>query len=285
MSGPSRHLDLGKTWTDAITMLSANRDTILVLAGLFFFMPYMALAMFVPGAVNPEEVNAPEGTDPEIVMQETMNAIIAQYSDNWLPLLLFLLVYFVGSLAILALLRDRSRPTVGDAIVTGAATMPTYVVTQILVGIVAALLVGIPVGVLGQILPPAITVFVGFFAALAVAYFVIRLTLVMPVIAIEGELNPVRAVQRSWGLTAGNAMRLLSFLLLVFIATTVVSLLVTSVFQAIFAAFEEGIANIGNGFVTGIVNAAVGALFLAIYAAIHHQLAGPSGEKTAETFR
>ncbi|MEL7218162.1 MAG: hypothetical protein AAGK01_06995 [Pseudomonadota bacterium] len=46
-------LNMGQAWNEATTMLSANRDTVLAIAGLFFFLPYFALALFIPEAINP----------------------------------------------------------------------------------------------------------------------------------------------------------------------------------------------------------------------------------------
>lgn len=277
-------LNLGHAWTEATSMLNSNRDTIAVLAGLFFFLPYFALAIFAPDAVNPAPVEAPPGTDPEVALRASMEAIQAQYADNWLAFLVLFVIQFVGSLAVLALLSDRGNPTVGEALQAGVRGMPSYLATLVLSAVLAGVVVGVPFALIGFIAPPAVMIIIGIALMVGMLYLFVKFLLIAPVIAIEGELNPVKVLQRSWALTKGNSFRLVAFLILLFIAVGVVSTLVAAVFGFVFAAFSPSIENIGNGLITSLINAVVGSLFLAVYAAIHRQLAGPSTESVAGTF-
>ncbi|MET4132787.1 hypothetical protein ABIE62_001923 [Porphyrobacter sp. MBR-155] len=47
-------LDMGKAWTQATGLIGANRDTIGAIAGLFFLLPALGLALFAPELANPE---------------------------------------------------------------------------------------------------------------------------------------------------------------------------------------------------------------------------------------
>ncbi|MEM8724984.1 MAG: hypothetical protein AAGE86_05610 [Pseudomonadota bacterium] len=277
-------LNMGQAWNEATTLLSANRDTILAVAGLFFFLPYFALALFAPEAINPTPVEAPPGTDPEVAMNAAFAALQQQYADNWPFFLILLLAQFVGTLSLLTLLTDRSRPTVGEALKRGLKGTPSYLLSQILVALFAGIAVGLPLGIVGALLPPAFAILIGIMLIGVVLYLVVKFSLIAPVIAIEEELNPIKAMIRSWTLTKGNSFRLVAFFILLIIAIGVVSLLITMVLGTVFSAFDQSIANIGNGTVSGLINAAIGALLLAVLAAVHRQLAGPSREAMTETF-
>ncbi len=41
-------LDLSAAWDGAMKMLAANREMVLVLAGVFFLVPYLAFSLFLP---------------------------------------------------------------------------------------------------------------------------------------------------------------------------------------------------------------------------------------------
>ena len=275
---------MGQAWSEATTILGANRDTVLAIAGLFFFLPSFALALIVPEAINPAPVEAPPGTDPQVAMNAAMNALMEQYADNWPYFLLLSIAQFVGTLSLLSLLTDSARPTVGEALQRGIKSTPSYLASQILVALMAGLMVGLPLGIAGAFLPAAVSVLIGLVLMVAAIYLFVKFALIAPVIAIEGELNPITAMRRSWTLTKGNSLRLFSFFLLLLIAIGIVSILVTAVLQLVFSAFDQSIANIGNGLVSSLINAVVAALLLTVLAAVHRQLAGPSTEAVADTF-
>ncbi len=275
---------MGQAWSDATAMLGANRDTVVAIVGLFFFLPYFALALFVPEVVNPTPVEAPPGTDPEVAMNAATSAMVEQYSNNWPYFVILVVSQFIGTLCLLILLTDRARPTVGEALKRGAKSTPSYVAAQILTALLAGVVLGLPLGILGQFAPPAMTVLIGLVLIAALLYLLVKFSLIAPVIAVEGVLNPITAMQRSWRLTKGNSLRLASFFLLLIIAIGIVALLVTSVLSLVLSAFGDSIANTGNGIVSGLSNAIVGALLLGVLAAVHRQLAGPPKEEISETF-
>lgn len=277
-------LDMGKAWTDATTILSANLVTVATIGGLFLFLPYFAMAILVPEAVSPEQPDIPPDATPDqffAIMQETMSA---QYSENWLMFLLVSLVQFVGSLSLLALMSDRANPTVAEALQTGAKGTPIYLASLVLLALGAAFVIGIPLGIGAALQSPLAIGLVGLIGVVAMVYIAVKFILASPVIAIEEELNPLKALKRSWQLTKGNSLRIFFFLLLLFILIAIISGLVVSVFGLVFAVFGGTIATIGNGFVAALSNGVFGVLFAAIYAAIYRQLSGPSEAAIASTF-
>ena len=98
--------DSNQAWKDAASAVSANRDVLLALAGVFFVLPSFTFTVFYP---QPEP---PAGATPE----QLFDLMGAFYRQAWPVLLAMAAVQMVGTLAMLALFTDRSRPTVGQAL-------------------------------------------------------------------------------------------------------------------------------------------------------------------------
>lgn len=277
-------LDMGKAWTQATGLIGANRDTIGAIAGLFFFLPTFAIGLFVPELANPTPPAAPAGADPDAAMQAMMDQMSAIYADNWPLILLISVVQFIGSMGLFALLTDRGNPTVGEALATGVKSIPSYIAAQFLSALGAGLALGLPLG-LAIALAPSVVVGLGVVMILVlIVYIMVKLSLVAPVIAIEGERNPVAAILRSWRLTKGNSLRIFIFIALLMVVIGIVATLVSGILALIFAAFGDTIAAIGGGIVGALINALVTVIFLVVTVAIHRQLTGASPERVAAAF-
>ena len=101
--------DMSAAWRDATAMIGANREVLLVVAGIFFFVPSLILA-FTVGDMQELAVASPD---------DLQAAMLALYSEwGWLFALVSLAT-MIGYLALLALLRDHNRPTVAEAIKIG----------------------------------------------------------------------------------------------------------------------------------------------------------------------
>ena len=85
---------MSEAWRDATAMMSANREVLLIVAGLFFFVPGAVLAL---ASANLQEAMVAE---PEN-LQAMMNAFLA---DWWWLMIVYFAVTMVGTLAMLALL-------------------------------------------------------------------------------------------------------------------------------------------------------------------------------------
>lgn len=279
----NRKLDMGKAWTQATSLIGSNRDTISAIAGLFFFLPSLASALLVPELANPPQT-APAGADPQAAMRAMMDQMSAAYAANW-PLILALgIAQFTGSMSLFALLSDRGNPTVGEALRTGIASLPSYLAAQLITVLGAALAIGIPVGVMSALGGAAVALLGVVVAFVLIIYVVIKLSLVAPVIAIEGNRNPFTALARSWQLTKGNSLRIVLFLGLLLVVIGIISALVTAILTLVFAALGNSVAMIGGGVLNALVNTLLTVIFLVVTVAIYRQLAGPSGEALAQTF-
>jgi len=275
-------LDMGRAWTQATGLMGSNRDTISAIAGLFFFLPALASALLLPGLSNPPQP-AP-GADPETAFRVMADQIAATYAANW-PLILTLgVVQLIGSMSLFALLTDRGNPTVGEALRTGARSLPSYLAAQIVTVLGGSLAIGIPIGVLSAFGGAGVAVLALLIAAVLIVYVMVKLSLTAPVIAIEGQLNPLAALARSWQLTKGNSLVIFFFILLLAVVLGVIALIVAGLLGLVFSAMGGTVALIGTGVVDAATNALFTTVFLAVTVAIYRQLAGAAPEREAEVF-
>ena len=267
--------DMGAAWRDAVALIGANREVMAIVAGVFFFLPSLAAVLLVP------EMQPPVGADPEQVQAFLMEFYVANA-----PLFVLLgLVQAVGLLTLLSLLRDDSRPTVGDALKTALKGLLPYIGTQLIVAVGAVLILTVAVAVPAGLGMGPVAGILAVVALPIFLYVLIKLSLVTPVIAIEKQMNPIAILQRSWRLTKGNSVRLFLFYLLLGVVFLVAVLVISIVFGIVFALLGEGTAfMIANGILSGLMGAAGTLIFSAILAATHRQLAGPSSDRLGETF-
>ncbi|MBX7459618.1 glycerophosphoryl diester phosphodiesterase membrane domain-containing protein [Qipengyuania huizhouensis] len=258
--------DLDTAWKDTTRLLRDNFSLLAVVAGVFYFIPYAAALLWIPGLA---ELTMGQ-FDPSSPETEAMaNEMFAGY---WWALVLLGIVQGIGLLAMLALLKRRASPTVGQAISAGGKSVLSYIAAQLLQAVILAivifLLIGLPVA--SGLTPLAI---IGGIAGLVVvAYVLTKLSIAAPIIAIDGQLNPVSALTRSWHLTKGNSVRLFFFYFLLLVAYIVISTIVSMVFALLFAMGGAEVQSFGQAISASLMNALLALFFAGVLAAIHTQL-------------
>lgn len=271
-------LDMNRAWTDALGLIQSNIGVVAVVAGVFFFLPYLAFALLMPDMAT--TMNFEPSEDPSVAMDQ----IMALYGEIWWAILLLAVTQTIGTLALLAMLQAEDRPTVGEAIGIGAVGFLTYFVATIVAyigfGILGGLLFGVAVA--SQI--TALAVIVGLIVFIAIVYIAIKFSLLTPVIAIDKVFNPFKALARSWRLTKGNSLRILAFFLLLIVAAIVISLVLSLLVTLIFGLAGPEVSAIGVGMFNAVLNAVYVVLMLGVLAAIHRQLAIPDADPADETF-
>ncbi len=234
-------------WDDTVRLLRANASLFIAIAGAFLFLPSLIL-----GYVAPQPTGGAGGPD---------GAALANYFvENWKLLLLVNVIGFVGSLALLILALDQSRPTVGGAIRGALVLLPTYLLT----GILSFLLVGI--AMIAFILPGL--------------YLIGRLATAGPVIVAENRRNPFDAIGRSFAVTKGNGWANLGLILIVVITFWVISLAATVVFGSIFLLLDRtaGIGGVGALLLLilqGIIGATFNLVLVLLLASLYRRLVQP----------
>ncbi|KHK92522.1 lipoyltransferase [Novosphingobium malaysiense] len=276
--------DSNRAWLEAMAAVRANRQVLLAVAGVFFLLPTLLSTVFL--------------TDVQAQIFEAMNSpetVESIFSANLGLFLVFgiggMLVQSVGYLTVMALLSDRVRPTVGEAISAALRALPTLIGVVLLTmagtflaSLILALLLG---GIVGLILGKgAASALVAITLLAALVYAAAKLSLVIPVVVNEGIGNPLAAMVRSWQLTRHNSLRLFGFFVLLMIAYLAVAFTATvALVGPVALILGEGRAlTLYTGVISGAISAITSVVLVAVLAYTHRQLAGPSPDAIAETF-
>jgi hypothetical protein len=271
--------DMGAAWNEAMRLIGANRQVVAIVAGVFFFLPYLAFMLLLMNQMTALEASQAANPDPEAMGR----AMLAFYGDIWWIVLLLTVVFSIGMIGLLTLLTDRSRPTVGEALKVGARLFLPYIGAQLLLSVLFGLLLLVPIAI-GAGASVAAGVLVGALALVAFCYLFAKFVLTPAVIAIERQANPMAALSRSWRLTKGNSVRIFFFLVLLFFALGLVGAVVSGIVGLVLALGGAETALIGQAIVSSLVYAVFYVILLSLLAAIYRQLAGPSAEAVRETF-
>ncbi|MFO1255502.1 MAG: hypothetical protein U1E37_07510 [Sphingomonadaceae bacterium] len=267
--------DSNRAWTEATGLVSGNRDLLIALAGVFLVVPSFAISMLLP----PPE--AQDGAQLE-AMLATMGAY---YRTNSITLILVALFQMIGSLSMLALFTDARRPTVGEAIRQGFRYTPTAIAAQLILGMAIGAMVLLPVTLGGATKSPVFTALSLIVAAGLGIWAMVRLSLVAPAVVVDRLANPIHALQRSWRLTEGNALRLLAFFVLVLIGFGVLLLVGEGATRLVLTLLAgAATADLVALAVATVLQAAMSVYFVAISAACHRQLAGASAQSVVDKF-
>lgn len=246
-----KSLNMSEAFESARDLFTKNLQLILAVAGVFFVIPQLLLG-FMSGSAD--------GIPSELENVTDFSEIIAVFNDffaaNAIWFVLVAVASFIGNLAILVILLDRSRPTVGQAISIAFSLILVYFIMSLLIGF--ATLIGFILLVV-----PGIYVAVKFYMAPAI-------------MVAEHKTNPIEAMKASWALSEGNSLTIFFYLLIIGIVILVVSLLV------------EGIAGLLGATIGLVVSALFGGVIaafnLAVAAGVYKELRGPVTEDLAETF-
>lgn len=250
-------LDSSAAWASATRMVAANRDLLMAIAGVFFLLPWLAGAIFVPPLPSTRGMS-------EVQVIET----IQSYYSAAIPILLPLsFLPMAGMLTMFFAMLDNERPTVAQAIRKSLSALPTYVAAQLLVGLSI-----LPLSLLlALVLPDWVALAVAFAALL---YLSMRTMLVGPVVTVRRERNPVRSIRESIRLTRGNAGHILLFVALAALVFLVVYGLVMMFVSVVLVLILQGEP---QRIVGEIIDSALKAFgytyFVAMLAAIYRQLA------------
>ena len=268
-------LDLNATWDQAVRLIAMNREVMLVLGGVFFFLPYVLFTLMIP-MPDFATVAGPGGEDSSALMA-SVNGFLAEY---WWAILLLALVQTAGAIAVMAVIGDPARPTVKAAMRRGAVYLMPSVAAQILTSLVTILVLFVAI-LLGAVTgSKTIAATLAIFALPVILWAMTRLSLGGAAIAIERTANPVAALRRSWRLTRGNSLRLVAFYLLLFAAFVVVSQVLGLLVRLFTALPGAEIAQVIGALLSGLVFAAMIMLGYAVLASVHRQLA--RAERVAE---
>jgi len=267
--------DSNRAWQQASAMISANREVVLAMAGVFFLLPQLVIALMFP-----------EPAIGDSMTQEQMLEAMRVYYVSMLPVSLPLALFqSVGTISVLILLGDSTRPTVGEAIRRSLKAVVPYILGALLLGLAFGLVAALAAGLGAATGGTALAVILIAAVLFGAVYVGIRCSLSAATIALDGILNPVAALKRSWDLTRGNAARILGFYALILIGAVVISSVAGIVIGLpLSLAFGAETGRIVQMVIAALVGAVISLYLVAIIAAVHRQLAGPDPRDEASTF-
>lgn len=269
-------LDLGAAWNEATAMMSANKELLLVLGGIFFLVPALLVAAIVPAVPQ-----MPIATSEDF--ERLVEAALEIFYEWWEVYAIVLLVQMLGYLSIIALLRDVSRPSVGQAISDGAAALLPALLSYILFVAGVSLLLTL-LSVLTELTSGWIGIITVPLMLIAMIYLPIKASMAAPVIAVDKVRNPLMVLSRSWKLTKGNSLRIFAFFVLIAVVYFVLSILLGFLMQLVAALLGPDVGSLILGVISGIVSAIGAIVMIAAIAAVHRQLSGSDDKRVSQTF-
>ncbi len=163
-------IDPAGALAEAVARYKRERPALHAVAGLFFFVPALALLFFVE-------------TGPPAADQSVTDALRAMLLDNWPSLLTVQLLELFGSAWLYAWLLGRDEPSLGQSLNRAIALFPMFVIASVLVGVLT---------------------FAGLLFFLAPGFYVIgRTFLVAPILIAEPGTTAIKAFEESIRRTQG----------------------------------------------------------------------------------
>lgn len=228
-------------WADLVSMTRTNASLLIALAGVFLLLPSFAKLLFAPPPPFSFDLNA-------------MKAMNEYFRDNVGLLFLLNIPIWLGSAAILALLLDPRKLTVGEALAGSLALLLSVV---LLTWITQFAIYG---GFLLLVLPGL--------------YLVGRLATAVPALMAERLRNPITALKRSLDLTRGSGWRIAGLVAIVWGVAYILAVAISTVLGII---LTLAIPAVGQPAALALLGAALEAgialLMLLLGAAIYRQLA------------
>ncbi len=286
---------MSAAWNDAVALLQRNREVMGIVAGVFFLLPGLVLAvLFAEQQVM--AMNMLRTVLQGSTLQPDDPALLNAAPGWFLAVgLAAFFIQLIGYLALLALMDEKRRPTVGEAIGTAFKCllpligmvilfMAGYLVLGLGLGLVVGVLAGLSAAT-GSTALAALVTFVAIVAMFVViVYAMVRLSLVLAEMVLADKLNPLKAFAGSWRLTKGNSFRLFLFYLLLMIVYLVINMVLFSVLMGAASVFSGSTGGMIAGIISGLTGAAFAVLWTALMAAIWRQLSGPASAAIGETF-
>ncbi|WP_299196688.1 hypothetical protein [uncultured Erythrobacter sp.] len=274
------NFDMNTVWSRGVELVRDNFSLLVVIAGVFLLLPSVVMNMLFPDAAAMSGANA----DPDIAAQQ----MFAMLGSLFLWAVPLTLVQFAGYGTMVALI-GADRPTVGEALVSGIKATPSMFVIFllfILAYLIAAIVIMLPFGLIAGVLGAPWLIFVAFIPVLGFIFLLMgRLSVTMPALLFEGSLNPVKAMVRSFQMTATKQWQITLFWAVIFIVYFVISFLITGLIGVIAALISSSTtAALILGLVSGALAMVSGILICALSVAMHSQLSGPSVAAIEETF-
>ncbi len=230
---------------DALSLVRKNGEVLAILTGLFLMVPDFMRNLFLP--MPPLTSFDDAGLAP----------IQAYFIDNSLWLLLLNLPVLLGSAAILNLLLDTQRPSVGQALSTAFMMLPSVFALNLLNQLV---------------------IFAGFFVFIIPGLYLIgRLAVAAAWQMANRTMNPLTALSRSLDLTRGQGWTIAGMVILCAVVAAVIARGVGAIVGIVLSFIIPAMSLPAvAAFLSAILSALIVLTLLVLSAAIYRHLIAPS---------
>lgn len=214
-------------------------------------------------------------------------------------MILFGIIFYLAIIAIavaaqaaqVTIASHLRKPSVGDAVNNGfrsALPLLGAFVLLLIAYFVIALVLGLVVGVLaGASGSSAVSMLLFALLFVGLAYVGTKLSMLVPVVALDGERNPINAISKSWNMTNGRVLPVFGTYLVYIVGLAVVFGIIAAVLvmPMMSGGVTPGFGMMALIFVLYIV-AIIGITIYtsSLTAAVHQQLSGRSAEDASKTF-
>jgi len=274
------NFDMNTCWSRAVELVQSNFSLLLIVAAVFLLLPNVALYMLVPDLQNFVDPTA----DPEVIAAQMGSVAGPLIGGGFISMAL----QFAGYAAMVALMSD-GRPTVAQALGAGVRTVPSLfavVILFVVMYFLGAMVIIVPLSLLAGLSGSAFVSFIGVIPILLfVGWLAARCSMSMPVLVLDGTLNPITALTKSFALTKPKQWPIMGFWTVIIVIMIVASLIFTSIFGLV-AAFSGSqlVSALILGLTSGLTGMVYGMVMCAVAVAMFGQLSGPSAEAIEDTF-
>ena len=275
-----------RAFTEAFQLLGA-RFGMLVGIWLTFFVGIIAVIVAFGGvffSVMQMSLGGGGGLTPG------QNPLAGMGFSVFIFYILYFLVIFAQQIALSRASTGRAEDTYGVALgagLRGALPMLGVMLLYLIAGIGGGFVIGlIFAGLLAATQSAVVSFLLGLVTLLAFFYLFARLSLLLPIVAIDEVRNPLAAIGRAWKLTAGNSVKVAltwALVLIAMIALYSVVFLVTVGMPGP-GTVANPMASIGFFIAMIVMGLTVGLYLVTLTTAIYDQLSPSSAEQTAVTF-
>lgn len=285
-----------KALSESFTIFTGRFAAMAPIALVFTLVPLAVFMAFFSTSFAGLQQN--QG-NPAAAMQ-TILAMLGRFS---LVFIIYMLVRTLGVCALCIAASSRQAPSLSEAISEGVRAMLPMIgvyllliVGYVVVAIVFAVTIGLSflglftASAAGGQAPGAGSVLgaisVGVIVMIAALYIFTKLSMIVPVIVVDQERSPVKAISRSWSLTRGASFKIFLLLLLLGFGAAIINGILNALGGGgMGVAPNSGATVVWTQVAIAAISGTVFAMyFISLIVAIHEQLAGPSVAAISETF-
>ena len=285
-----------KALSESFTIFTGRFAAMAPIALVFTLVPLVVFMAFFSTSFAGLQQN--QG-NPAAAMQ-TILAMLGRFS---LVFIIYMLVRTLGVCALCIAASSRQAPSLSEAISEGVRAMLPMIgvyllliVGYVVVAIVFAVTIGLSflglftASAAGGQAPGAGSVLgaisVGVIVMIAALYIFTKLSMIVPVIVVDQERSPVKAISRSWSLTRGASFKIFLLLLLLGFGAAIINGILNALGGGgMGVAPNSGATVVWTQVAIAAISGTVFAMyFISLIVAIHEQLAGPSVAAISETF-